>query len=327
MDIIDTCQKEMYDFLPITLNSLKADTKIGCDIYLRVHDNGTGRYILYCKSDAAFENEHKEMLVRKNINKLFIGQKDQKKYSEYLESNLKNILTDEKIQPKEKAQIVYGTATNMLQDVFKEPRFKNIERSKTFAYNMIDYILRDGRAAYNLLKITSHDYYTYTHSVNVATIGSLFAKSMGLSERDMKMFCTGMLLHDLGKTMIHSDILNKKGSLTDEEYEEIKKHPEMGVTVLRETGDSFNEEYSIILQHHENCDGSGYPYGLKKEEIHYSSRIVRIIDIYDALTTKRSYSAPQRPFNSLKLIRDEMYNAVDHAMLKSFIRFLGGHGC
>ncbi|MCR4289904.1 MAG: HD domain-containing protein [Candidatus Scalindua sp.] len=316
----------MHDFLPITLNSLKADTRIGCDIYLLIRNNGTSRYILYCKNDAAFDNEQKEMLVRKNINKLFIGKEDQQKYSEYLESNLKNILSDDRIESKEKAQIVYGTATNMLRDVFNAPRFKNLERSKTFAYNMIDYILRDGKAAYNLLKITSHDYYTYTHSVNVATIGSLFAKNIGLGEKDMKTFCTGMLLHDLGKTKIHSDILNKKGTLTDDEFKEMRKHPEMGVAVLRESGDSFNEEYSIILQHHENCDGSGYPFGLKKEEIHYSSRIVRIIDIYDALTTQRSYSAPQKPYNSLKVIRDEMYHAVDHTMLKSFIKFLGGHG-
>jgi putative nucleotidyltransferase with HDIG domain len=312
------------DFLPITLNSLKTDTRIGCDIYLLVRNNGSSKYILYCKSDAAFDGEQKEMLVRKNINKLFIGKEDQQKYSEYLESNLKNILDDERIEPKEKAQIVYDTATNMLQDVFKEPRLKNIERSKTFAYNMVDYILRDGRAAYNLLKITSHHYYTYTHSVNVATIGSLFAKNLGLSERDMKTFCTGMLLHDLGKTKIHPDILNKKGALTDSEFSEVRRHPEMGVAVLRESGDFLNEEYSIIMQHHENCDGSGYPLGLKKEDIHYSSRMVRIVDIYDALTTQRSYSAPQMPFNSLKVMRDEMYNAVDHTMLKSFIRFLGG---
>ncbi|MCP4267462.1 MAG: HD domain-containing protein [Candidatus Brocadiaceae bacterium] len=142
----------------------------------------------------------------------------------------------------------------------------------------------------------------------------------------MKAFCTGMLLHDLGKTKIRSDILNKKGALTDSEFEEVKRHPEIGVTVLRESGDSLNEEYSIIMQHHENCDGSGYPFGLKKEEIHYSSRIVRIIDIYDALTMQRSYSAPQRPFDSLKVMRDEMCNAVDPSMLKCFIRFLGGQG-
>ncbi|MFQ5787736.1 MAG: HD-GYP domain-containing protein [Thermodesulfobacteriota bacterium] len=315
----------MHAFFPVTLSSLKTDTIIGCDIYLLVSDNGRSNYVLYCKGDAAFENEKKELLVRKNVNRLFIGKKDQKKYSEYLESNLQHILSDEKIQPEEKAQIVYGTATTMLHDVFKEPGPKNIERSQMFAYNMIDYILKDGRAANNLLKITSHDYYTYTHSVNVATIGSLFARNIGLNEKDMKSFCTGMLLHDLGKTKISSSIINKKGPLTDEEFEKIKLHPEIGAKMLKESGSGFKDEYVVILQHHENCDGSGYPYGLKKDEIHYVARLVHIIDIYDALTTRRSYSPPQKPFDSLKLIKSEMYNSVDQTMLKSFIRFLGGY--
>ncbi len=315
----------MHDFFPVTLSSLKTDTVIGCDIYLLVSDNGRSNYVLYCKGDTAFENEKRELLVRKNINRLFVGNEDQKKYSEYLETNLQHILSDEKVQPEEKAKIVYGTATTMLKDVFKEPVHKNIVRSQTFAYKMIDYILRDGRAAYNLLKITSHDYYTYTHSVNVATIGSLFAKNIGLNEKDMKSFCTGMLLHDLGKTKVSSSILNKKGQLTDEEFGRIKMHPEMGAEILRESGSGFKDEYLVILQHHENCDGSGYPYGLKKEEIHYVARLVHIIDIYDALTTKRSYSPPQKPFDSLKKIRSEMYNSVDREMLKSFIRFLGGY--
>ncbi len=315
----------MHAFCPVTLSSLRTDTIIGCDIYLLVSDNGRSNYVLYCKGDAAFENEKKELLVRKNVNRLFIGRKDQKKYSEYLESNLQHILSDEKIQPEEKAQIVYGTATNTLHDVFKEPVHKNIVRSQTFAYNMIDYILRDGKAAYNLLKITSHDYYTYTHSVNVATIGSLFARNIGLNEKDMKSFCTGMLLHDLGKTKISSSIINKKGQLTEEEFEKIKMHPEMGAKMLRESGSGFKNEYVVILQHHEKCDGSGYPYGLKKDEIHYVARLVHIIDIYDALTTRRSYSHSQKPFDSLKLMRSEMHNSVDQAMLKSFIRFLGGH--
>ena len=315
----------MQDYFPVTLGSLKTDTVIGCDIYLLVSNNGTSNYVLYCKGDTAFENDKRELLVRKNINRLFVGNDDQQKYSEYLESNLEHILSDEKVQPEEKAKIVYGTATTMLNDVFKEPVHKNIVRSQTFAYKMIDYILRDGRAAYNLLKITSHDYYTYTHSVNVATIGSLFAKNIGLNEKDMKSFCTGMLLHDLGKTKVSSNILNKKGHLTDEEFGRIKMHPEMGADILRESGSGFKDEYLVILQHHENCDGSGYPYGLKKGEIHYVSRLVHIIDIYDALTTKRSYSPPQKPFDSLKLITSEMYNSVDKEMLKSFIKFLGGY--
>ena len=314
----------MHAYFPVTLSSLKTDTIIGCDIYLLVSDNGRSNYVLYCKGDTAFENDKRELLVRKNINRLFVGNEDQRKYSDYLESNLQHILSDEKVKPEEKAKIVYGTATTMLNDVFTAPVHKNIVRSQTFAYNMIDYILSDSRAAYNLLKITSHDYYTYTHSVNVATIGSLFAKDMGLNEKDMKSFCTGMLLHDLGKTKVSSSILNKKGHLTDEEFEKIKMHPEMGAKILRESGSGFKDEYIVILQHHENCDGSGYPYGLRKEEIHYIARLVHIIDIYDALTTRRSYSPPQKPFDSLKLITSEMYNTVDQEMLKSFIKFLGG---
>lgn len=315
----------MHAYFPVTLSSLKTDTIIGCDIYLLVSNNGRSNYVLYCKGDSAFENDKKELLVRKNINRLFVGSEDQQKYSEYLETNLQHILSDEKVQPEEKAKLVYGTATTLLNDVFKEPVHKNIVRSQTFAYKMIDYILRDGRAAYNLLKITSHDYYTYTHSVNVATIGSLFAKDMGLNEKDMKSFCTGMLLHDLGKTKVSSSILNKKGHLTDEEFEKIKMHPEMGAKILRESGSGFKDEYIVILQHHENCDGSGYPYGLRKDEIHYIARLVHIIDIYDALTTRRSYSPPKKPFDSLKLITSEMYNTVDQEMLKSFIKFLGGY--
>ncbi len=315
----------MHEFFPVTLGSLRTDTVIGCDIYLLVSNNGKSNYVLYCKGDTAFENDKRELLVRKNINRLFVGNEDQEKYSEYMESNLEHILSDEKVQPEEKAKIVYGTATTMLNDVFKEPVHKNIVRSQTFAYNMIDYILRDGKAAYNLLKITSHDYYTYTHSVNVATIGSLFAKNIGLNEKDMKSFCTGMLLHDLGKTKVSSSILNKKGPLTEEEFGQVKMHPEVGAEILRESGGGFKDEYVVILQHHENCDGSGYPYGLKKEEIHYVSRLVHIIDIYDALTTKRSYSPPQKPFDSLKLITSEMYNSVDKEMLKGFIKFLGGY--
>lgn len=230
------------------------------------------------------------------------------------------------IRPNERSQIIYSTATNLIQDVFEYPVLRNIERSKAFAYNMIDYIIRDEKAAYSLLKITSHDYYIYTHSVNVAAIGSLFARNIGLNEKDLKSFCTGMLLHDLGKTRISPDIINKKGKLTKDEYEEVKVHPAMGVKILKEAGNGLKDEYVIILQHHENCDGSGYPYGLKKEEIHAGAKIVRMIDTYDALSTKRSYSNALMPYDSLKKIKNEMRNIVDLNMFKRFIRFLGGYG-
>jgi putative nucleotidyltransferase with HDIG domain len=188
---------------------------------------------------------------------------------------------------------------------------------------MVDYVIKDSKAAESLLKIAVHEYYTYTHSVNVAAVGTLFGQGLGLGVKDLKGLCAGILLHDLGKTRISTDILNKKGKLTKEEFEIIKKHPELGVEILEETGVEFKEERIITLQHHESDDGSGYPYGLKKDEIHPCGKIARIIDVYDALTTKRPYADAIRPFAALAEMKEGMLNCFDTELFKEFVRFLG----
>jgi len=313
----------MAEYLPVDLSSLKTDTKVGCDLYLLVKSGTDSRYILYCRGDAIFESSKREMLLGKNISRLFITKEDQQKYYEYLENNFQSIISDTKLSSDEKTKIVHGAATNIVKDLFNDPRSGSIERTKTFAYNMVDYVLKDTSAAQSLLKIAVHEYYTYTHCVNVAAVGTLFAKDLGLEDKDLKGLCSGILLHDVGKTKISTDILNKKGKLTKEEFDEIKKHPELGAEVLDETGTEFKEERIITLQHHENYDGSGYPYGLAKNEIHPCGKIARIIDVYDALTTKRSYADAIRPFAALLEMRNNMLNCFDNELFKEFIQFLG----
>ena len=209
----------MSDYLPINSSSLRTDTKIGCDLYLLVETSTDSRYILYCRGDAVFENAKREMLLERNINRLFIKKEDRGKYYEYLENNFQNIVSEARISSDEKTKIIHSAATNLVKDLFDDPKASNIERTKAFAYNMVDYILREGRAAHSLLKIAIHEYYTYTHSVNVAAVGTLFAKNIGLGEDDLKGFCSGILLHDIGKTKISTDILNKNGKLTYSEIE------------------------------------------------------------------------------------------------------------
>ncbi len=188
---------------------------------------------------------------------------------------------------------------------------------------MIDYVIKDSKAAESLLKVAVHEYYTYTHSVNVASVGTLFGQELGLGVKDLKGLCAGILVHDVGKTRISTDILNKKGKLTKGEFDIIKKHPELGVEVLEETGVEFKEELIVTLQHHENDDGSGYPYGLKKDEIHLCGKIARIIDAYDGLTAKRSYAEAIRPFAAITEMNDNMLHCFDTELFKEFIRFLG----
>lgn len=97
----------------------------------------------------------------------------------------------------------------------------------------------------------------------------------------------------------------------------------MGVAILKETGNGFTDEYKITLQHHENYDGSGYPHGIQKDEIHRCGKIARIIDVYDALTTNRPYAKAIRPFAALVEMKEKMSNCFDEELLKEFIRFSG----
>ncbi len=311
------------DYLPITPSSLRTNTTVGCDIFLLAKTTAELRFVLYCKGDAVFDDAKKEMLVAQKIKSLFIKKDDQSVFFEYLENNFQHIISDESIEPDERSKIVHTAATNLVKDLFNDPSTGSMERTKEFAFNMVDYVIKDSKAAESLLNIAVHEYHTYTHSVNVAAVGTLFGQGLGLGVKDLKGLCTGILLHDVGKTKISAAILNKKGKLTEEEFEIVKKHPEFGIEVLEETGVQFKEERIITIQHHENDDGSGYPYGLTKDEIHPCGKIARIIDVYDALTAKRSYKDALRPFTAITEMKEEMLNCFDTELLKEFIRFLG----
>ncbi len=311
------------DYLPISPNSLRTNTTVGCDIYLLAKTTAEVRFVLYCRGDAVFDEDKKNMLVAHRIKSLFIKKGEQQTYFDYLENNFQHIVSDTSIPPDERTKIVHSAATNLVKDLFSDPKSGSMERTKVFAHNMVDYVIKDSKAAESLLKIAVHEYYTYTHSVNVAAVGTLFGQRLGLGVKELKGLCTGILLHDVGKTRISRDILNKKGKLTKEEFDIVKKHPELGIEVLDETGIEFKEERIVAIQHHENDDGSGYPYGLKKDEIHLCGKIARIIDVYDALTAKRSYADAVRPFAALKEMKENMLNCFDTELFKEFIRFLG----
>ena len=235
------------DYMPISPSALRTDTTVGCDIYILAKTSIEVRFVLYCKSDAVFDEEKKSMLLSKRIKKLFIKKGEKQAFFTYLENNFQKIVSDSSIPSDERTRIVHSSATNLVKDLFEDPRSGSIERTKTFANNMVDYVLMDTMAAESLLllKIAVHEYSTYTHSVNVAAVGTLFGQDLGLGVTDLKGLCAGILLHDVGKTRISTDILNKNGKLTKEEFEEIKKHPEYGADVLNETSTEYKEELIV----------------------------------------------------------------------------------
>lgn len=136
---------------------------------------------------------------------------------------------------------------------------------------------------------------TYAHSLNVAIISRIIGKWLHFSNEELDTLTLAGLLHDIGKTKIPDEVLNKDGKLTDEEFQMIRNHPKYGYDILK--SQPLNSHIKkAALMHHERCDGSGYPTGLTMEEIDDYALIIAIADVYDAMTAARSYRAPLCPF-------------------------------
>ena len=189
--------------------------------------------------------------------------------------------------------------------------------------NTVIYILHDKNAFSSLLKVTSYDYYTYTHSVNLSVLGLLFGKHISLDTYKLNCLGVGALLHDLGKVEIPLEILNKPGRLTKEEFQIVKKHPEIGVELLEGQENIAKESLKVVIQHHENYDGTGYPYRIGGKDIHLFGRISRIIDVYDAITTNRCYGKARTPYDALAEMKEKMDNCFEEELFKEFVYFLG----
>ncbi|MBM2835447.1 MAG: hypothetical protein HW406_2608 [Candidatus Brocadiaceae bacterium] len=221
------------NYIPVTLDTIRVDTIVGCDLYIQNIVNGEIRYILYCNGTNTIRSEKIEELQKHKIEMLFIHKEDQNKYLKYVESSLKNIISDNRISIIEKAQVVYQVAKNIMLDVFNDPRSGiHVYRAKNLVESTIDMIITNKNASLAIINILSFDYYTYTHSVNVAILGLLFSKYLGIKFEELNVLGTGLLLHDIGKTQIESVIINKKEKLNEKEFTRIKMHVELGANIL-----------------------------------------------------------------------------------------------
>ncbi|PKM49670.1 MAG: HD-GYP domain-containing protein [Firmicutes bacterium HGW-Firmicutes-7] len=168
----------------------------------------------------------------------------------------------------------------------------------------------------------NHDEYTYTHSINVALYAMFIGKWMNLNEEEIKILIHAGILHDIGKIKIPLTILNKPDILTEKEFARIKEHSNDGYNFCKASTWLHSEVKEAVLSHHEREDGSGYPRGLKKEQISVYSKIIAIADVYDALTSERVYKPRQTPFDTFKHMIREGYQKYDIGILNTFLDYI-----
>ena len=174
-----------------------------------------------------------------------------------------------------------------------------------------------------MVRLAERDGSTEEHTRRVAILAAQVGEELKLPATTRRHLAVGGLLHDIGKLSVPLEILRKPAGLTDEEYAEIKRHPEAGRRLLEELGGFSPTVRDLVSDHHERLDGRGYPRGLTEEELPLHTRILTVCDVYDALVSDRVYRAAWTPERAFELLRDDTGSAFDERCVEALARVVG----
>ena len=223
------------------------------------------------------------------------------------------------LNPVEKFYVeTYEALTKVIERI-KETDKIEISRVFPIVENILEAVFSSQNSVLSLTGFRGEGDYFLLHALDVCIYSLIAAKVMRLSYEDVVILGIGALLHDIGKIKISDSIINKVGKLTDNEFDEVKKHSEYGYQILLKSPQINSDIEKVVLQHHERCDGSGYPKQLKEKDIHMLSKVVAIADIYDALTSDRVYQKKVLPHEAAEYLLCISNTLIDANIAKVFI--------
>ncbi|NLB88485.1 MAG: HD-GYP domain-containing protein, partial [Syntrophomonadaceae bacterium] len=279
--------------LKIKVDSLKPGVRLGKDIF-------TFDAQLLLPKGTIITEDHLNGFRNRNITEVFVMEASPRQKSE------------------RSFQDVFSSALDVVKSFMLEARlgkpldFDEIDKTVELLLEQV-FDVNDLFRQMRLMK--SKDDYFYTHSINVSLLSILMGRWLKLNEEDIKLLGLAGLLHDVGKVFIDDSILNKPDKLTEEEFEEVKKHPSLGYGLINNYVDE--RVAKAILLHHERIDGSGYPMGLMGNSSIFAS-IVAVADVFDALTSNRKYSTKNSPYTAVEVLWEESFGKLDPNITKIF---------
>ena len=237
---------------------------------------------------------------------------------------------EDKEKAKERAKKTYAQSVSVTKDLMTAVRFgksPNIKKIKRVVQGIVDQILNEETSLVGLTAIRDYDEYTFTHSVNVCIFSVAIGKRLGLSKLQLYDLGMAALFHDIGKSRVPAEVLNKSGGLTDDEWRLIAAHPWMGVLCLfqlRGTQDLHYRAMLVAHEHHMKIDLTGYPRAIRPRQMSMYSKIVAIADGFDAATSRRTYqTTPLNPADVMKEMRDNTRRGMDPVLVKAFVNLTG----
>ncbi|MHC1729987.1 MAG: HD-GYP domain-containing protein [Syntrophobacteraceae bacterium] len=276
-------------------------------------------HILFTRQGEHFSDRHKAILHDNGIQEVYIQLSQKPTYDRCLEENLGRIMLDESIPLSVRSHVLYYLATSTVNDVFEN----NSDSLSPAAFSKLDKIVRSSlgffsyidNALSSLARTMSSDLGLHIHSANVFFYSAAIMASCNIPAKDRVSFGLGAILHDIGKTSVPKQILNKRGKHNTEERALFRLHPVRGagMCALLPVGQIA---MNCLLFHHEKLDASGYPAGLAGDNIPLHARILSVVDSFDTLTSARPFAEALSPHQALKMLAEQMTGRYDLEIIK-----------
>jgi len=322
------CTTGLTTFYPIYLQALMVGEKLSFTLYVKVCADATQEvnFLPFLEAEEVLEPSWVEVLKRLSVDRFYFHQNDLERVIAYLNNHLLLLDIHRENQAKEKLFVLVEHLNFSLYRAFNSPHLgRHIHLAQTQVEHLVQELQKSTTPLKLVWELLYRDYSLYNHSLNVCLLGVGLMLFLHKSRYDSLIMGLVGIFHDLGLTRVPEEVLYQVEPLDPEEWEAIKQHPKIGYQMLKETSSVPPEVLQLVLEHHENADGSGYPRGLPMGKQHPWTRIIRLLDAYDALTGHRPFRQALTPFAALKSLQDQagpQRRVFEPRTLKNFIRFM-----
>ena len=313
-------------YMPFLLRSVMPDARLTFPLYLKMFDKNTNKikYLPFCEENEVFQDEWLKQVKQKGFDRLYFHKECLDKVIAYLNNFL--LCLDQEGTEDAKLIVIYDHLNFTLHRLSASPNFgSNVQSAVQQAETILVALEQESFTLSSLWNVICTEYHLYNHSVNVFLITSAFMLYLKKNFKDMRSLAVAALLHDIGLLKIPTEIIYKKGVFNANEVSVMQKHPRLGFEMLRDCDVITMESQRLVLEHHENRDGSGYPQGLEFWQQHPYTQILRMVDAYDALTSYRPHRTALSASAALEILlkqKGPRGHVFDQALLKTFIKFL-----
>ncbi len=315
---------EKTEFRQITHTFFEKEWREGFDIFYQVSNDGEQKFVKFAEFDPQDYSRLDAIFKEKQSEVFYIKETDLYKYYQF--NILKHLLLElaqENLSAWEVFRKVYPVAMRILQD------YLEISASDAFL-ELLDEIPEvlagslgpENLPFYELYGITLKENTIHAHCVNVGLYCLCLARELEMDCKDREEICRGGLLADIGKQFIPREVLLKEGELTEEDRQTIRRHPAFGKKALNELKRYSSTVLRMTAEHHENFDGTGYPLKIAGNNIDTAARICKIADVFNALTSRRSYGEVMTPEQALTFMKEDLRGQFDPELLTAFFIYV-----